>query len=160
VVESGTGGDVPVAVAAPGGRRRRGAVLQHRGRAEEVRCTAERQNNWVGRCSPGRCSRLQTRSRGGTALGDLAEEEGARGGNMGVGCDRRLLKRRWGEAGEGVSPGVPRGGGRRREGGGGSAWGWLPDHEGGMASGGDVRGDSALSRRRRADEQGRVVGRG
>jgi hypothetical protein len=103
VVESGTGGDVPVAVAAPGGRRRRGAVLQHRGRAEEVRCTAERQNNWVGRCSPGRCSRLQTRSRGGTALGDLAEEEGARGGKMGVGCDRRLLKRRWGEAGEGGS---------------------------------------------------------
>jgi hypothetical protein len=112
VVESGTGGDVPVAVAAPGGRRRRGAVLQHQGRAEEVRCTAERQNNWVGRCSPGRCSRLQTRSRGGTALGDLAEEEGARGGKMGVGCDRRLLKRWWGEAGEGGRPGCAT---RRRE---------------------------------------------
>jgi hypothetical protein len=36
VAESGMGGDVPEAVATPGGRRRRGAVLQHRGRAEVV----------------------------------------------------------------------------------------------------------------------------
>jgi hypothetical protein len=37
------GGDVPVVVAAPGGRQRRGTVLQHRGREEEVRHTA----NWI-----------------------------------------------------------------------------------------------------------------
>jgi hypothetical protein len=78
-----------VAVAAPGGRRRWGAVLQHRGAG----VSGGTQPQFHSGDMPSTAGFGQGIEEG-VAQGDLAEEEGTWGRKMGPSCGWRLLKGR------------------------------------------------------------------